>query len=85
MGCLMRIRRTIEYEVLDFPEKLREALNKSPKAVTDVAREIGLKGTQYIYDLMSGKRDSVTYERVRALEKALDADFGVKVETEEKQ
>lgn len=76
----MRVRRTIEYEAPNFANKLRQALDESPKAITDVAREIGLKGTQYLYDLMSGKRDSVTYERVKALEKALDYDFGVSLD-----
>lgn len=78
-GCSMRVRKTIEVQVDDLPERLAQANNESRKTLAQICREAGITPT-YWYSLVRGKKDSIPHTTLKNLEFALGVDLGVKFE-----
>lgn len=73
----VKIRKTIDYDVPGFGEKIKEARMKSPLSVTDLASLAGMSVGNW-YRIESGKLQYVPEETARAMESALKVSLGLK-------
>lgn len=69
----MEIRKTLSFQIEDFPERLREAIAQSRSSVTQIAAKSGVT-VSYIYKLLRGGGASIPEETLLRLATVLDAD-----------
>ena len=70
MNAFVKIRRVVEIDAPDLPQWLKAAADESEKAITAICGEAGIS-TQFWYDLIKGRRDSILESTLHKLEQAL--------------
>ena len=78
----MRVRKYVDIDVPGLGQKIKEARLNSRKSVTALAKEAGVARTTW-YDLENetlSKSNTVLFDTLRKIEKALGVDFGVRLD-----
>ncbi|MEO1390993.1 MAG: helix-turn-helix transcriptional regulator [Cyanobacteria bacterium J06634_6] len=68
---VMKVRRTQEWDIPDLHAKLQEAARESSKSITQICKEAELS-TAFWYELAKGRKNSITFESLERLCKALE-------------
>lgn len=77
-ATLMRIRQIREIKVEGLGEKIRRARKLSDKSLETLCSEVGVSKT-YWYEMEKETiKGALSIENLKAVEKALETDFGVK-------
>ena len=74
MICLMKVRRTEEWDIPDLPERLSEAMERSQKSVLQVCRDAGIS-SNFWYQMINGNKGSIKRSTLISLCESLDLQF----------
>ncbi|BAS55354.1 XRE family transcriptional regulator [Leptolyngbya boryana NIES-2135] len=74
---LVDVVRQIRVTVPDLEKRIKELREASGRSAQALATEAGIS-TAYWYEIEKGKRQYITEDVLRGIERALDTDFGVK-------
>lgn len=76
LATQMKVRDTREWDMPKLPEMLKAAADASGKSVVKICEEAGIS-TAFWYEMLKGKKSSITLSTLHAIEKAIGTDFGV--------
>lgn len=70
MFLIMKVRRTQEWDIPDLHTRLQKAAGESSKSITQICKEAELS-TAFWYELAKGRKNSISFESLERLCKAL--------------
>ena len=70
MFMIMKVRRTQEWDIPDLHTRLQKAAGESNKSITQICKEAELS-TAFWYELAKGRKNSISFESLERLCKAL--------------
>ena len=71
MVFLMKVRQSQEWDIPDLPERLSAAMEKSPKSVAQVCRDVEIS-TNFWYQVINGNKGSIKKATLLKLCEVLD-------------
>jgi transcriptional regulator with XRE-family HTH domain len=79
MATAMKVRRTQEVDIVDLPQRIREAREAKGLSILGLQKVSGINRTS-LSKFESGDVVAIAYPTLQKLEQVLEVDFGIEFE-----